>query len=67
MACYTGCVPPVLAPGEVVAPTTTPTTLPIHHGLAQSLPFTGADIIELLCIGFVLLVLGYALIRSRRT
>ena len=74
VGCYVGCV----APTSVPVPPTNPAvhavsvTPPAPSGSSSalgssSLPFTGTDVIELALIALVLLAVGWALARRRRT
>jgi len=64
--CYVGCTP------STTVPSATPTTLGGGggaggiHVVTSSLPFTGADVIELLVIGVVLIAVGVLLLPRRR-
>jgi hypothetical protein len=65
--CYTGCTPP--ANVSTQAPSSSPATSPSSStSSSSSLPFTGADIEELVGIGVgAVLVGGVLVFRSRRS
>jgi len=64
--CYVGCSPPAVS-GSVVAPVTAATTVanPNVAG-SSSLPFTGADVVELSAVGIGAVLAGGILARRRR-
>ena len=67
--CYVGCTPPVVngssVNGSAVVP---PTTAANPPGVgASSLPFTGADIVELSMVGIAAVLTGGLLARRRRS
>jgi len=71
--CYTGCQPPQVVASSVVPPTTGASPMeagssanPTASG-SSSLPFTGADVIELTAIGVGAVVVGGVLARRRHT
>ena len=75
VGCYTGCVAPTSVPvgprGPVVhavSVTPPPSSASGASSLtgSSSLPFTGADVIELAVIAVILIAVGWAMARRRR-
>jgi len=64
--CYVGCSPPVVS-GSLVAPVTAaPTVANPNEAGSSSLPFTGADVVELSAVGIGAVLAGGMLARRRR-
>ena len=74
VGCYVGCVAPTSVPVPPTGPAVHAVSVnpPAPSGSSSalgssSLPFTGTDVIELALIALVLLAVGWALSRRRRT
>ena len=74
VGCYVGCVAPTSVPVQPTGPAVHAVSVnpPSPSGSSSalgssSLPFTGTDVVELALIALVLLAIGWALARRRRT
>ncbi len=64
VGCYVGCTPPTVAATSATPPSTA--SAPVVAG-SSSLPFTGADVVELSAVGLGAVVVGGVLARRRRS
>jgi hypothetical protein len=70
VGCYVGCVAPTSVPVEPPGPVVHAVSLAppsSASSTSSSLPFTGTDVIELVVIAVVLIAMGWAMARRRRS